>query len=79
VVENGNLQKKVQPYAADKVTRFQEPHPPMTQAPIGPGTYNIIKALPPPPTLPTSNLSCLNTNIEPPIMVTKKKLKETAH
>jgi len=24
VVENGNLQKKMQPYAADKVQRFQE-------------------------------------------------------
>jgi hypothetical protein len=46
---------------------------------IGPGAYNVAKALPPPPTLPVSSaVAKINGEIEPPIKQMKMKLKETA-
>ena len=67
MVENGNLQKKMQPYAADKLERFKELTSLITHAAtqsLGPGTYNVMKALPPAPTLPYSSVG---RDIEAPI------------
>ena len=44
VVENGNLQKKIQPYAADKIERFREQNTLLAHAAtinLGPGAYNV--------------------------------------
>lgn len=57
VVENGNLQKKMQPYAADKVQRFQElaiAHKNSATQNIGPDRYNVLKPVPPPADMPVS-------------------------
>jgi hypothetical protein len=70
VIENGNLQKKVQPYAADRVQRFVEAFPP-PKVEVGPGSYNLGKAVPPPPTLPAASNQ---KPVEAPIKETKKKL-----
>jgi len=82
VIENGNLQKKVQPYAADRVQRFVEMMPP-PKIQVGPGSYDLVKPLPLPPTMPgpIGGVSLINRTgeIEPPIKQVKKKLLQTAH
>ena len=71
IIENGNLQKKVQPYAADRVQRFVEAFPP-PRIEVGPGAYNLAKPVLPPPTLPTSTALL---PAEAPIKEFKKKLQ----
>ena len=71
IIENGNLQKKVQPYAADRVQRFVEAFPP-PRIEVGPGAYNLTKPVLPPPTLPTSTALL---PVEAPIKEFKKKLQ----
>ena len=76
MVENGNLQKKLQPYAADAVPRFHEMNQfQRTSATVnlGPGAYNVLKGVP--AALPASSQ---HNEIEAPIKQTKMKLKETA-
>ena len=76
MVENGNLQKKVQPYAADVVPRFHEMTQPMRTAAtvnLGPGAYNVTKALP-----PAMPVVLQHNETEAPLKQTKIKLKETA-
>jgi len=48
---------------------------------VGPGSYDVVKALLPPPTMPGPiGGSMINRGeIEPPIKQVKKKLLQTAH
>lgn len=41
MIENGNLQKKQQSYAADKLQRFNYANVSQVGADIGPGSYDI--------------------------------------
>lgn len=68
VVENGNLQKKVQPYAADRIYRFQSPPALALTQNLGPGAYH-----------PQRSGGLLPNLVEPPpVAKTKKKLQQTA-
>jgi hypothetical protein len=74
----------MQPYAADKVQRFQELSNFLAQSAtqnVGPGAYNLTKQPPPPVNLPISTAvaKANGLDFEPPMKHLKMKLKETAN